>query len=139
MNYLRAVPCILGKLCASGTIQKKCSLISNVSLPVEKSSRKIYYRASNSVATIAISNEQQRRPTRRLFWTCEWQIWEQATGILIIMADWLQFLSECISFPAGIFLLQVNNGNTRTMSEIYSKLAINTAKGRLMSIYYLYC
>ena len=32
--------------------------------------------------------------------------------------------SNFIGFPAGIYLLKINNGNTRTMSEIYSKLTI---------------
>ena len=36
---------------------------------------------------------------------------------------WLQ--NQCIN-PAVIYLLKVNNNNTRTMSEICSKLAIKT-------------
>ena len=33
-------------------------------------------------------------------------------------------------FPAGIYLLKVNNRNTRTRSEICSKLAIKTQERR---------
>ena len=35
-----------------------------------------------------------------------------------------------ISFPAGIYLLKVNNRNTRTRCEICSKLTINTPERR---------
>ena len=31
-----------------------------------------------------------------------------------------------LTFPAGIYLFEVNNGNTRTMCEICSKLTIKT-------------
>ena len=34
------------------------------------------------------------------------------------------------SFPAGIYLLKVNNRNTRTRCEICSKLTINTPERR---------
>ena len=33
-------------------------------------------------------------------------------------------------YPAGIYLLKVNNRNTRTRCEICSKLAINTPERR---------
>ena len=34
--------------------------------------------------------------------------------------------SYCGSSPTGIYLFKVSNGNTRLMSEIYSKLTIKT-------------
>ena len=34
------------------------------------------------------------------------------------------------TIPAGIYLLEVNNGNTRTRCEICSKLRINTPERR---------
>ena len=41
--------------------------------------------------------------------------------------------------PAGIYLLKVNNRNTRTRCEICSKLAIKTPERRLASFWCLYC
>ena len=35
-------------------------------------------------------------------------------------------------FPAGIYLLKVNNRNTRTRCEIYSKLTIKTPERHLL-------
>ena len=46
-------------------------------------------------------------------------------------ADWSSFwASICIleNSPAGTYWFNVNNGNTRTMCEIYSKLAIKTTE-----------
>ena len=42
-------------------------------------------------------------------------------------------------FPAGIYLLKVNNRNTRTKCEICSKLTIKTPERRLASFWCLYC
>ena len=39
-----------------------------------------------------------------------------------------------IVFPAGIYLLKVNNRNTRTRCEICSKLTINTPERRHSSV-----
>ena len=39
-----------------------------------------------------------------------------------------------IQYPAGIYLLKVNNRNTRTMCEICSKLTIKTPERRLASL-----
>ena len=41
--------------------------------------------------------------------------------------------------PAGIYLLKVNNRNTRTRCEICSKLTIKTPERRLASFWCLYC
>ena len=41
-------------------------------------------------------------------------------------------------FPVGIYLLKVNNNNTRTRCEICSKLTIKTAERRLASFWCLY-
>ena len=41
-----------------------------------------------------------------------------------------QFKIYRYSFPAGIYLLKVNNRNTRTRCEICSKLTINTPERR---------
>ena len=42
--------------------------------------------------------------------------------------------------PAGIYLLKVNNGNTRTRCEICSKLIIKISEWRHWRLYcYLYC
>ena len=40
------------------------------------------------------------------------------------------FPKNLLSFPAGIYLLKVNNRNTRTRCEICSKLTINTPERR---------
>ena len=42
-------------------------------------------------------------------------------------------------FPAGIYLLKVNNRNNRTRWEICSKLTIKIPERRLASFWYLYC
>ena len=39
-------------------------------------------------------------------------------------------LTLSITFPSGIYLLKVNNGNTRTRCEICSKLTIKTPEQR---------
>ena len=41
----------------------------------------------------------------------------------------IRFVFETV-FPAGIYLLKVNNRNTRTRCEICSKLTINTPERR---------
>ena len=53
-------------------------------------------------------------------------------GFLIIS------LKSCV-LPAGIYLLKVNNRNTRTRCEICSKLTIKTPERRLASFWCLYC
>ena len=40
--------------------------------------------------------------------------------------------------PAGIYLLKVNNRNTRTRCEIYSKLTVKIPERRQASFWYLY-
>ena len=42
-------------------------------------------------------------------------------------------------YPAGIYLLKVNNRNTRTRCEICSKLIIKYQNNALASFRYLYC
>ena len=39
---------------------------------------------------------------------------------------WLDFENDKVMFPGGIYLFKFNNGNTRRMCEICSKLAIKT-------------
>ena len=41
--------------------------------------------------------------------------------------------------PVGIYLLKVNNRNTRTRCEICSKLTIKIPEQRQASFWYLYC
>ena len=38
--------------------------------------------------------------------------------------------ASCSGYPAGIYMLKVNNRNTRTWREICSKLTINTPERR---------
>ena len=38
--------------------------------------------------------------------------------------------SRALNFPAGIYMCKVNNGNTRTMREIWSKLPVKASLGR---------
>ena len=47
--------------------------------------------------------------------------------------------SNCFDYPDGIFLLKVNNRNTRTRCEKCSKLTIKIPERRLASFWYLYC
>ena len=42
---------------------------------------------------------------------------------------WL-WISETIRYPAGIYLVKINNRNTRTRCEICSKLTIKTPEQR---------
>ena len=45
------------------------------------------------------------------------------------------FLGPCqTSIPGGIYLLKVNNGNTRTRCEIFSKLMIKTPERHAIGI-----
>ena len=45
------------------------------------------------------------------------------------------FLGPCqTSIPVGIYVLKVNNGNSRTRCEIYSKLIIKTSEGHAIGI-----
>ena len=46
---------------------------------------------------------------------------------------------ELLAFTAGIYLLKVNNINTRTRCEICSKLKIKTPERRQASLWCLYC
>ena len=48
-------------------------------------------------------------------------------------------LKVSLNFPAGIYLLKVNNRNARTRCEICSKLTIKTPERRLASFWCLYC
>ena len=48
-------------------------------------------------------------------------------------------LQNTTYIPAGIYLLKVNNRNTRTRCEICSKLTIKTPERRLASFWCLYC
>ena len=43
-------------------------------------------------------------------------------------------MNQKTKFPAGIYLLKVNNRNTRTRCEIYSKLTRKTPERRLASL-----
>ena len=45
------------------------------------------------------------------------------------------FYTNTTALPAGIYLLKVNNKNTRTRCEICSKLTIKTPKRRLTKIH----
>ena len=45
---------------------------------------------------------------------------------------------KLIVFPADIYLLKINDTNTRTRSQICSKLAINTSERRQASFWYFY-
>ena len=51
----------------------------------------------------------------------------------------LAFIHFKKAFPAGIYLLKVNNRNTRTSCEICSKLTIKTPERCLASFWCLYC
>ena len=44
-----------------------------------------------------------------------------------------------LPYPAGSYMFKVNNRNTRTMSEICSKLPIDTRKTPMTSFWCLYC
>ena len=46
-----------------------------------------------------------------------------------------KFLQNWMINPAGIYLLKVNNRNSRTKCEICSKLTIETPERRQMTIY----
>ena len=50
-----------------------------------------------------------------------------------------QWKGDFLVNPAGIYLLKVNNRNTRTRCEICSKLIIKTPERRLASFWCLYC
>ena len=54
---------------------------------------------------------------------------------LVLKACWL-FSNET---PAGIYLLKVNNRNTKTRCAICSKLTMKIPEQRLASLWYLYC
>ena len=41
-----------------------------------------------------------------------------------------KFVTHMVTYPAGIYLLKVNNRNTRTRCEICSKLTIKTPERR---------
>ena len=58
--------------------------------------------------------------------TLLWNLWEKLPLYFVstTLASWF---SWCL-YPAGIYLFQVNNGNTRTMYEICLKLAFKTFK-----------
>ena len=47
--------------------------------------------------------------------------------------------SKIVVIPAGNYMFKVNNRNTRTRCEIYSKLTIKTPKQCLASFWCLYC
>ena len=64
-----------------------------------------------------------------------WEIW----GKIIYLCedqwrDYMWYLWDWFIFPAGIYLLKVNNKNARTMCEICSKLTIKTPE-RLIGFY----
>ena len=42
-------------------------------------------------------------------------------------------------FPGGIYLFKVNNGNTRTVCKICSKLTIKAAEQGQSMLFCLYC
>ena len=50
-----------------------------------------------------------------------------------------QDVKLCYQYPAGIYLLKVNNRNTRTWYEICLKLTIKASERRLELFWCLYC
>ena len=60
---------------------------------------------------------------------------EDFNTVIIILWKWdnrvevaIVFLELCGLFPAGIYMFKLNNGNTRKMCEIFSKLTIKTTE-----------
>ena len=61
------------------------------------------------------------------------------TTFFIILKISSKLLFTFHTIPAGIYLLKVNNRNTRTRCEICSKLTIKTPERPLASFWCLYC
>ena len=57
----------------------------------------------------------------------DWFLYEGNTDILWVKTNDSLWAS---SYPASIYLFKVNNGNTRTMCEICTKLTIKTPERR---------